>query len=303
MPTAPPDRHQAMLDAVSAELGARLAAPITPGLYLVATPIGNLADVTLRALAVLAAVDEIYCEDTRQTQKLLSRFRIDRRLSTYREHNAERERPRILQALAADRSVAVVSDAGTPLISDPGFKLARAAIETGYRVIAIPGASATLTALTVAGLPTDSFHFAGFLPPKSAARRTRIAGLSAIDATLVLFEAPSRLADSLADLAEGLGPRAAAIARELTKLHETIRRGTLPELAAWAADNPPRGEIVLVIGPPAPRELSDDDIRSALEDALAAGTLRDAVSEVATSLGASRSRVYDLAVAMKNRES
>src|SRR5689334_802310 len=227
--------------------GSRLA----PGLYLVATPIGNLGDITLRALQALAGADLIACEDTRVTRKLLDRYAITTPLTPYHDHNAARARPGLLRRLTEGAAVALVSDAGTPLISDPGFKLVRAAQEAGHLVTALPGASAVLTALSVAGLPTDQFFFAGFLPPKQAARRTRVAELASLPATLVLFESGPRLAAALADLAAGLGgEREAALCRELTKLHEEIRRGDLKTLAEACAGEEPRGELVIVIAPP-----------------------------------------------------
>ena len=224
---------------------------LAPGLHIVATPIGNLGDITLRALEALAGADLIACEDTRVTRKLLDRYGIATPLTPYHEHNAAKARPMLLRRLAEGAAIALVSDAGTPLISDPGYKLVRAAQDAGHTVTALPGASAVMAALTVAGLPTDQFLFAGFLPPKEAARRARIAELARIPATLVLFEAGPRLAATLADLAAGLGEqREAALCRELTKLHEEIRRGDLATLAESYADDAPRGEIVLVIAPP-----------------------------------------------------
>ncbi len=195
--------------------------------------------------------------------------------------------------------MALISDAGTPLISDPGFKLVRAAVEAGHHVESLPGASAALTALTVAGLPTDTFLFAGFLPAKSAARQARLAELKAVPATLIFFEAPQRLGETLADLAAVLGDRPAAVARELTKLHEEVRRGSLAELARGAAQAEARGELVLVIGPPSATEASDDDIRAALGTALAEMSLRDAAKVVAETLGVTKSRVYDLGLKLK----
>ena len=295
----PPDGRR-IAERAAAELEARLAVPLPGGLYLVATPIGNLGDVTLRALAVMAAADRLYCEDTRQSQKLLTRFAISRRLDIYQEHNAERERPRILDALERRMSVALISDAGTPLISDPGFKLVRAVIEAGHPVYPLPGASAPMAALVCAGLPTDSFHFAGFLPSKTVARRERIEALGVITATLILFESPSRLAEALRALADILGPRPAVVARELTKLNEHHHRGTLGELADWAAATSVKGEIVILIGAGSEQPTTDEAILAALEPALAAGSVRDAAASVATRLGVSRSRVYDLALAVKH---
>ena len=207
------------------------AAEAAPGLYLVATPIGNLGDVTLRALELLAGADVIACEDTRVTRKLTERYGITTPLTPYHEHNAAEARPKLLARLADGQAVALVSDAGTPLISDPGYKLVRAACEAGHAVTALPGASAVLTALSVAGLPTDHFFFEGFLPPRQGARQKRIAALANVPATLVLFESGPRIAAALADLAATLGTRAAAICRELTKLHEEVKRSDLVALA------------------------------------------------------------------------
>jgi 16S rRNA (cytidine1402-2'-O)-methyltransferase len=275
------------------------ARPLAPGLYIVATPIGNLGDMTLRALEVLAAADLAACEDTRVTRKLLDRYGIVVPLSPYHDHNAEAARPKLLAALAAGQAVALVSDAGTPLVSDPGYKLVRAAREAGHAVIPIPGSSAVLAALAVAGLPTDRFFFEGFLPAKPQARRTRIAELSRIPATLVAFETGPRLASALADLAQGLGDRDAALCRELTKLHEEIRRDRLSALARhYAAMPAPRGEIVLVIGPPAPAEPQEGDVDHLLRNALRRASLKDAVAEVASVTGQSRRDVYRRALAL-----
>src|ERR1700726_1583149 len=221
------------------------------GLYLVATPIGNLGDITLRALQTLAGVDIIACEDTRITRRLTERYAIAGLLKPYHEHNAALARPKILERLAQGASIALVSDAGTPLISDPGFKLVREVCAAGHPVIALPGPSSVLAALAVAALPTDRFFFEGFLPSKETARRTRLAELARIDATLVMFESGNRVQDTLSDLADAMGAREAAICRELTKLHEEVRRAKVSELAATAAALETRGEFVLVIGPPA----------------------------------------------------
>jgi 16S rRNA (cytidine1402-2'-O)-methyltransferase len=277
--------------------GSRLA----PGLYLVATPIGNLGDITLRALQALAGADLIACEDTRVTRKLLDRYAIATPLTPYHDHNAAQARPGLLRRLAEGGAVALVSDAGTPLISDPGFKLVRAAQEAGHLVTAIPGASAVLTALTVAGLPTDQFFFAGFLPPKQAARRTRIAELASLPATLVLFESGPRIAAALADLAAGLGAeREAALCRELTKLHEEIRRGALKSLAEACAGGAPRGEIVIVIAPPkAPLPTDAGESETLLRNALERLSLKDAVAEVAQLTGRRRREIYQNALALQ----
>jgi 16S rRNA (cytidine1402-2'-O)-methyltransferase len=276
--------------------------PLTPGLYVVATPIGNLADISLRALAVLARADLIAAEDTRHSKKLLFHFGLGGKLTPYHEHNAERERPKLLARLRAGQSVALISDAGTPLISDPGYKLVRDAVDAELLVISIPGPSATLAALTSAGLPTDTFLFAGFLPPKSSARRARLEQLKSVPATLILFESSSRLAKSLADMADLLGSREAAVAKELTKLHESVTRGRLDRLAAEFADrDPPKGEFVVVVAPPAAdqAEASDEKIVEQLEKALKLQSFRDAVRSVAEVLNVSRARVYELGLALK----
>jgi 16S rRNA (cytidine1402-2'-O)-methyltransferase len=273
------------------------AALPAPGLHVVATPIGNLGDVTLRALSVLAGADLIACEDTRVTRKLLDRYGIETPLTPYHDHNAETARPKLLQRLAQGAAIALVSDAGTPLVSDPGYKLVRAAQEAGYAVTTVPGPSALLAALTVAGLPTDQFFFAGFLPPKETGRRARIAELARIPATLVLYESGPRVAATLADLAAGLGPRDAALCRELTKLHEEVRRGNLATLAQSCAAGEVRGEIVLVIAPPAAAEQpSPDEVDAMLRGALGRLSLKDAVGEVADVTGLPRRELYQRAL-------
>ena len=273
------------------------APTLASGLYLVATPIGNLRDISLRALETLAAADVIACEDSRVTRKLTEYFGITTPLTPYHEHNAAEARPKILARLAEGQAVALVSDAGTPLISDPGFKLVREAAEAAHTVTAIPGASAVLTALGVSGLPTDRFFFEGFLPPKRAARQKRIAALSGIPATLVLFETGPRIAATLSDLADGLGGRPAAICRELTKLHEEVRRGTLPSLASnYAAGGETRGEFVIVIAPPLEERPHADDIDDLLRRALTRVSVKDAVGEVALATGRPRREVYQRAL-------
>jgi 16S rRNA (cytidine1402-2'-O)-methyltransferase len=271
------------------------------GLYLVATPIGNLGDITLRALAALACADVVYCEDTRHSRTLLAHYSISQPLRPYHEHNAERERPRILAELAAGKSVALISDAGTPLVSDPGYKLVRACIDAGHRVTSLPGPSALLAALGSAGLATDTFMFAGFLPARQGARRTRLGEVQAVPATLVFFEAPSRLAESLADIAEVLGSREAAVARELTKLHEEVRRGTPTELAAWATEATPKGEMVILVGPPLPQIVTDEAIAERLAVLLPAMSLGDAAKTVAGDLGVAKGRAYDIGLGLKKR--
>lgn len=263
-----------------------------------ATPIGNAADVTLRALAVLRGVDAIACEDTRVTRRLLGIHGIDRPLLAYHEHNAARMRPALLARVRAGESIALVSDAGTPLVSDPGYKLVREAVAEGLPVTALPGPSAPMTALVLSGLPTDRFLFAGFLPPKEAARRAALAELRPVRATLLFFESAQRLPEMLAAAAEVLGGREAAVARELTKLFEEVRRGTLAGLAAhYAEAGPPRGEIVVAIGPPAAEgPAGPEEVDAALVEALGRLSVKDAAAEVAQALGAPRREVYARAV-------
>lgn len=228
-----------------------VARPQEAALYLVATPIGNLGDITLRALETLAGADLLACEDTRVTRVLLDRYGIRQRPTPYHEHNANEAGPRLIEALESGRSVALVSDAGTPLVSDPGYRLVEQALEKGIRVVPIPGASAVLAALTASGLPSDAFMFAGFLPVKDGQKRTRLSELVAVPATLIFFESPRRLADTLAAMADVYGDRPAAIGRELTKTFEEMRTGTLPALAAHYAEAPtPKGEVVICVGPP-----------------------------------------------------
>jgi 16S rRNA (cytidine1402-2'-O)-methyltransferase len=278
--------------------GHAFEAPRLPGgLTIVATPIGNLRDITLRALEILASADLVACEDTRVTRKLFDHFGLSAPLIAYHDHNAETVRPKILARLAAGEAVALVSDAGTPLISDPGYRLVREAIAAGHPVTAAPGPSSPLMALTVAGLPTDRFFFEGFLPAKQAACRARIADLARIPATLVLFESGPRLAETLADLAAGLGAREAVVARELTKLHEEVRRGDLPALAAaysGGAEN--RGEMVIIIAPPIAEQTSAADLDALLNSALARTSVKEAVAEVAAATGAPRRAVYSRAL-------
>src|SRR5947209_7204929 len=276
------------------------APPLPPGLYLVATPIGNLRDVSLRALEILAAADVIACEDTRVTRKLLSHYGIATPLTPYHDHNAATARPKLIARLAEGARVALVSDAGTPLVSDPGYRLVRAAQAAGHPATAAPGASAVLAALSLAGLPTDRFFFEGFLPAKETARRARIAPLARIPATLVLFETGARLAAALADLAAGLGDREAAICRELTKLHEEVRHGELGALAREAAEAPePRGEIAIVIAPPDPqRELAAVELDALIRPALERLSVKEAVAEIAAVSGRPRREVYQRALAL-----
>jgi 16S rRNA (cytidine1402-2'-O)-methyltransferase len=264
------------------------------GLYLVATPIGNLGDITLRALETLAGVDIIACEDTRITRRLTERYGITAQLKPYHEHNAAMARPKILEHLGRGASIALVSDAGTPLISDPGFKLVREVCAAGFRVIALPGPSSVLAALSVAALPTDRFFFEGFLPPKQTARRARLTELARLDATLVLFESGNRVQETLADLAAIMGARDAAICREMTKLHEEVSRGTLAELAQSAATLETRGEFVLVIGPQAEgtQDMSADEVDDLLRDRLSRDSVKDAVAHAVEVSGRPRREIY-----------
>jgi 16S rRNA (cytidine1402-2'-O)-methyltransferase len=289
----------AVIARASAELAACLALPLPAGLYVVSTPIGNLADISLRALGVLERVDLILCEDTRHSAKLMARYQLTPRLEAYHEHNGHTVRPRILGMLAEGKRVALISDAGTPLVSDPGYKLVRAAIEAGARVEALPGASAALAALTVAGLPTDTFVFAGFLPPKSAARRTRLREFATTPGTLILFEAPSRVADMLADVAAVLPGRATVVARELTKLHETVVRGDASSLAAHFAALDVKGECVVLVAPAPPQTADDDAILAALDVALTHQSVSRAARAVAEALSVPRARAYALALTLR----
>ena len=275
-------------------------ADLAPGLYVTATPIGNARDISLRALDILRGCDAIVAEDTRVTAKLLAIHGISRPLGAYNDHNAARERPKLLARLRDGARLALVSDAGTPLVSDPGFKLVREALAENLAVHAVPGASAPLTALALAGLPTDRFLFAGFLSAKRGERRSTLEELKGLRATLVFFESAQRLAESLADMAEVLGPRPAAVGRELTKLHEEMRRGDLAALAAqYAKEGPPRGEVTLVIGPPLEAEPDLAQADALLQKALAYMPVRAAADLVAEALGLSRRLAYARALALK----
>jgi 16S rRNA (cytidine1402-2'-O)-methyltransferase len=271
---------------------------LQPGLHLVATPIGNLGDITLRALWVLRSVDRILCEDTRVTGRLLAHFGVATPLDPYHDHNAERMRPQALAALHRGERLALVSDAGTPLISDPGYKLVRAALDEGLPVTAAPGPSAALDALILSGLPPDIFLFAGFLPSRTAARRKSLAQWQALSVTLVFYEGPSRLADSLRDMSEVLGDRSAAVGRELTKRHEELRRGRLSALVEHFSREAPRGEVVIVVGPPEPTAAVEPiDLDEQLDTRLAHLSLRDAVAELAAETGIARRLLYERALA------
>src|SRR5262249_30380684 len=280
------------------------AARAAPGLYLVATPIGNLGDVTLRALETLAGVDVVACEDTRVTRRLFDRYALTTPLVAYHDHNAGTARPKLLARLAAGDAMALVSDAGTPLISDPGFKLVREAQAAGHTVTAVPGASAVMAAVASAGLPTNRFFFQGFLPPREQAGRARLAELSDVPATLVLFETGPRIATMLHDLAAAFGDREAAVCRELTKLHEEIRRADLASLArAYGEGAETRGEFVVVVGPPAAATpVEGEHVDALLRRALATLSLKNAVERGAAATGNKRRPVYQRALALTRSE-
>lgn len=277
---------------------------MAPGLHVTATPIGHLGDISLRAVNALAAADEILCEDTRVTGKLLQRYGIGTRLVSYHDHNAAKLRPRILAGLEAGKALVLVSDAGTPLVSDPGFKLARAVIEAGLPLHVMPGASAPLAALTLSGLPSDRFMFCGFLPEKQGERRRLLAELKAVPATLIFFESPRRIAAALADIAEVLGPRPVAVARELTKLYEEAVRGDPAEVAqAFAAREAVKGEITLVVAPPGdapPPEL--ETIDQALREAAALMPAGKAAALVAQRFGLAKKELYDRLLVLKDKK-
>jgi 16S rRNA (cytidine1402-2'-O)-methyltransferase len=280
------------------------ARPLSPALYLVATPIGNLGDITLRALETLAGADVLACEDTRVTRVLLDRYGIDNRPFAYHEHNADQVGPKLLQALADGRSVALVSDAGTPLVSDPGYRLALQAIEAGHRVVPIPGASAPLAALVGAGLPNDAFFFAGFLPTKDKGRRDRLAELAAVPATLIFFESPHRIGATVSAAADVLGgERKAAICRELTKTFEEFRRGSLAELAAhYSGVDNVKGEIVLVIAPPGEKLTPEADLEAMLVDLSKSMPTAKAAAEAARLTGLPRKDLYQRLLDIKARD-
>jgi len=275
-------------------LGAKAdARPLPPGLHIVATPIGNLGDVTIRALETLAAADAILAEDTRVSRRLLDHYAITTPLVAYHEHNAAEARPKAIARMKEGDALALISDAGTPLISDPGYKLVAEAVAEGIAVTSLPGPCAAVMALTLAGLPTDRFFFEGFLPHKSAARRGRLNALAAIPATLVFYEGPSRLGETLADLAQELGNRPAAVARELTKLYEEVRRGDLADLAAHYETQEARGEIVVMVAPPAPAAAPDGaSLDAEILAALETLSVKDAAAAVAARARLPRREVY-----------
>ena len=261
------------------------------GLWIVATPIGNLRDMTARAFDVLAAADLVACEDTRRTGRLLAAAGIESKLLSYHDHSSAKKRERLIEHLKEGKLVALVSDAGTPLISDPGYKLVRDALEENLPVTCAPGPSAPLAALVISGLPTDRFLFAGYLPARDQARRKAIEELAGVRASLIFLESPRRLAASLEVMKEILGDRPAAVARELTKLHEEVRRGGLSALAAAFGGSPaPKGEVVILIGPPP--DIPPADAETLLDNALRSMSVRDAVAAVATETGQRRKEIY-----------
>lgn len=283
---------------------ADVAPALAPGLHLVSTPIGNAADVTLRALDVLARADVIAAEDTRDLRRLLDIHGVPlggRRLTAYNDRNGAAARPALLRALSEGRSVALVSDAGTPLVADPGWKLAREAMDAGAPVTAAPGVSAAVAALTLSGLPSDRFLFVGFLPPRRAARRAALAEADAARATLICYESPRRAPEALRDMAEVLGgDRPGALARELTKRFEEVRRAPLADLADRAASDPPRGEVVLLAGPAGPAEADADALDAVLKEALSRLGIKDAAAEAARLTGAPRRTAYARALEIKD---
>lgn len=277
------------------------ARPLEPALYLVATPIGNLSDITIRALETLAAADVLACEDTRLSRVLLERYGIRRRTTAYHEHNAAEAGSRLMAALEEGKSVALISDAGTPLVSDPGYRLVGEALERGLRVVPIPGPSAALAALTVSGLPSDAFLFAGFLPVKAGQKRTRLEQWQAVPATLIFFESPRRVADTLDAMAQVLGAeRRAAVCRELTKTFEEARHGTLGELAAhYAAADTPKGEVVICVGPAADEEAAPADVDALLIGLAAEMPASKAAAEAARMTGQPKQELYRRLLALK----
>ncbi len=279
------------------------SAPLAPGLYLVATPIGHLGDMTLRALFTLAAADVVLCEDTRHSRKLFSAYGIGRKLETYHDFSGEKDRARVLAALREGKSVALISDAGTPLIADPGYKLVRAAIAEGVSVYPVPGASALLAALVGSGLPTDQVFFGGFLPPKEKARREALEALQAVPGTLIFYETPSRIEETLTALSLIFPGRLIVLARELTKIHEAFARGAANALLEQIREQPPLGELVILIGPGDEAGVQPADVEEALRDAMTRISLKEAVEEVSKGLGVGKKQVYNLALKLKDRSS
>ena len=270
------------------------------GLFLTATPIGNMGDITLRALQILSDVDIIACEDTRITRRLLERYNIKKKILSYHDYNAEKVRPRLLKLLSAGVSVALVSDSGTPLISDPGFKLVLETVDVGIPVTSIPGPTALISALILSALPNYSFYFGGFLPIKSGARKKALSDIRWLDSTLIFYESAKRLKNTLLDMLEILGPRQASICRELTKLHEEVIRTPLDVLASrYASGLPPKGEIIIVLSPPIVQPIDESTLDAKIRAELAGQSLRDAVAKVSSETGVSRKDVYKRALSIK----
>lgn len=271
------------------------------GLYLVATPIGNLGDLSPRAVAALKNADVVACEDTRITGKLLSLNAISTPMVNYHEHNADKMRPVLTARLKKGETVALVSDAGTPLVSDPGHKLVADCIKEGIYVTAVPGASALLTALQLSGLPTRRFLFQGFLPPKSSARKTTLSELKNVPSTLIFYEAPQRMIETLTDMKEVLGDRNCSVSRELTKKFEQTVRGKISDiLDLYAQNGVPKGEFVIVVAPPLEEKAGEQDVETALKQALETMSVKDAAAFVAQALNANKKEVYTLALKLKN---
>jgi len=279
-------------------------AQFAPGLYITATPIGNAADISLRALELLAQADLVLCEDTRVTSKLFAIHGIEARMLPYHDHNAAEQRPRILERLGQGQLIALVSDAGTPLVSDPGYRLVQEAVAAGHHVTTLPGASSVLAALTLAALPTDRFFFAGFPSSRQEARRRELRELAGIPATLVFLESAQRLEESLRDMADAFGARDAAVARELTKKFEEVQRGPLSQLAAhYASTDAPKGEIVIVVGPPAAQApLCQHEVDAMIENALQRLSLKDTVAEIVSITGLPRKDIYARALELNEKE-
>jgi 16S rRNA (cytidine1402-2'-O)-methyltransferase len=281
------------------------AEPVAPGLHVVATPIGNLGDITLRALSTLAAADTVLCEDTRTSGTLMARFAIKARLQPYHEHNAKEVRPHILERLQQGAAIALISDAGMPLVSDPGYRLVKEAVELGIPVTACPGPSAVLTGLALSGLPTDRFLFAGFVPQKQGDRKRLLEEFAKLRATLIFFESPHRIVETLQDIAAAFPMRHVAVTRELTKLHEEVLRGTAAEVAGELLSRTAvKGEITLLIGPPEDAEdaISDADLDAAISEALASMPASKAASDIAKRFNLNRSDIYQRILARKDAD-
>jgi 16S rRNA (cytidine1402-2'-O)-methyltransferase len=291
-----------VMHGVERQIAKLAASPLLPALYLVSTPIGNLSDISIRALHTLASADIALCEDTRHSRKLLSAYGINRRLEAYHDFSSENDRARVLSALGDGKSVALISDAGTPLISDPGYKLARDAIAGGFQIYAVPGPSAALAALVTSGLPPDRFYFGGFLPPKEGARRAELEMLQSVQGTLIFYESGSRIEETLRAMATIFPDRPIVITRELTKLHEAVLRGSATELLDEIQENTPPGEFVLLVGAGTTKPATAEDVEKALRAAMQKASLKEAVDEVAKGLGVGRKAVYNLALQLRERK-